>query len=188
MQNISQAAGNNLGARKDVDAQWKRRRPSLAPLVLRCVRTAKFTLCPLHRNVVRLVPPWGKRLELTHHKQSMSCVGRTSSRRSGPPVVDVPRAEQFPIDCPTHQHNNNPQFSSLGEQSILTFSNRSELKYSSNKIRGAIDRAQSPREKSAIELQVDFIRVILWVGKSARSVQRGSPVHQLTSSFGSFRQ
>ena len=64
------------------------------------------------------------------------------------PVADVPRAEQFPIDCPTHQHDNNPQFSSSGEQSILTFSNRSELKYSSNKINQRSDRLSNHREKS----------------------------------------
>lgn len=50
---------------------WKRRQPTLAPLVLRCVRTAKFTLYPLHRNVaLGSKDPWSKRLELTHHKQA----------------------------------------------------------------------------------------------------------------------
>ena len=34
------------------------------------VLTAKFNLHPLYRNVVRLAPPWSKRLELTHHKQA----------------------------------------------------------------------------------------------------------------------
>ena len=51
--------------------------------------------------------------------ESMSCVGRLSKER-GPGGRCA--AEQFPIDCPAHQHNQNPRFSSLGAQSILTFS------------------------------------------------------------------